>query len=580
MNKKWMVYAKRADFEALARRFGIDPVIARIMRNRDLTDEAEMEAYLRCDLSGLYDGRQLPQIGAAAELLMSALRKGRHIRVVGDYDIDGVCATCILVKGLSALREAAGAPEAVVDYAIPDRIRDGYGINEQIIDRAEADGVQLLLTCDNGIAAIEELRHAKELGMTVIVTDHHDVRMQEDGAEASELLPPADAIVNPKLAESRYPTKGICGAVVAWKLVGLLYARCGLPESEWLAFLEFAAIATVGDVMPLREENRVIVKHGLMRINQGAVNPGLCALIEACGLSGKNISAYHIGFVIGPCINAGGRLETAETALRLFLSADRQEAARLAEHLRALNDERKAMTEAGVSEAAEQAETLYPEDRVLVLYLPKLHESLAGIVAGRIRERCGKPCFVLTDGESAVKGSGRSIEAYHMFQGLCRADDLLLKYGGHPMAAGLSLEREQVAAFRERVNETCGLTEEDFVQTLWIDVPMPISYLSERLIRELSQLEPFGNGNEKPVFAAKNIRLDGYKVLGKARNVLRCRAVDESGYAVSALMFGEADRMLEELSAKQRYSIIYDPQINEYNGQRSLQIVIREYRPQ
>lgn len=621
--KKWMLYTKRADFQKIAQEFGIDPVLARIIRNRDIIGEQEIQQYLHGSLSDLYDGRLLPHAEEAAELIWEKLRRGSHIRIVGDYDIDGVCSTYILYQGLQrAAREAGtrtGKPQ--IDYAIPDRVKDGYGINEQIIEQAVPDGVDTIVTCDNGIAAIEELRFAKAHGLTVIVTDHHDVRKQErepaaeqrsagvpegtrlraadapdkqqiledaaarsahmtDGqADTEELLPPADLIVNPKLAESRYPVQGICGAVVAWKLIGLLYERCGISQSEWLSFLDFAAIATVGDVMELRGENRTIVREGLLSISRGSSNQGLCRLIEACGMEGRKLTAYHIGFVIGPCINAGGRLESAETALRLFLSTSKDEAEALAAHLRALNDERKDMTKRGTEEAAEQAETQYAEDYVLVLYLPKLHESLAGIVAGRIRERFGKPCFVLTDSSDFVKGSGRSIEHYHMFEGLCGVSSLLMKFGGHPMAAGLSLARENVEAFRREINAQARekLKPADFVQTLWIDLAMPLPYISGRLIKELSLLEPFGNGNEKPVFAVKGVHLTELKVFGRNRNVLKGRAVDQSGYGIPMVMFGEADRIRAELAGMPLVNIVYYPEINEYNGTQTLQIVVSAY---
>ncbi|MDO4265623.1 MAG: single-stranded-DNA-specific exonuclease RecJ [Eubacteriales bacterium] len=575
MKKKWMVYAKRADFQKISEKFGIDQVTARIIRNRDITGEEEIRRYLKGNLEDLFDRRLLPHIEEAAELVIQKIREGRHIRIVGDYDIDGVCATYILYRGLIRVCGALSSG-AVIDYVIPERIRDGYGINRQIIERAADEGVDTILTCDNGIAAIEELAFAKERGLTVIITDHHDVRIEEEAQK--ELLPPADVIVDPKLAESRYPTDNICGAVVGWKLIGLLYELCGIPEAEWQAFLEFAAVATVGDVMELRGENRIIVKNGLTQLNAGGRNMGLRKLIEACGIAGKPIGAYHIGFVIGPCINAGGRLETAEAALRLFLSDSEKEAEKLAAHLRLLNDERKDMTEAGVREAVNQAEQLYAKDPVLVIYLPDLHESLAGIVAGRIRERFGKPCFVITDAKEGCKGSGRSIEKYHMFQGLCGVSALLSKFGGHPMAAGLSLPRENVDAFRREINRQCSLTEEDFVGTLWIDAAMPLPYISGKLVSELSLLEPFGNGNEKPVFAVKGVRLEGLTVLGKNRNVLKCRATDGSGYSMSAVMFGEADRMKEELSAAALCNIVYYPEINEYNGFRRLQLVISEYQ--
>ena len=458
---------------------------------------------------------------------------------------------------------------------IPHRIRDGYGINRHIIEKALSDGVDLIITCDNGIAALEELRFAREQGIRVIVTDHHDIRLTEEGEEQ---LPPAEAVVDPKLRDSRYPVRNICGAVVAWKLLLLLYRMCGLSREAWLSFLDFAALATVGDVMELQGENRIIVRYGLKSLTEGCRNQGLCSLINRCGLSGKRITAYHLGFVIGPCINAGGRLETAEAALKLFLTEDPEEAAMLAEHLRSLNEERKLMTEEGVKEAERQALEAFPEDRVLVLFLPELHESLAGIVAGRIRERLGKPCILLTRGAEGLKGSGRSIEAYHMFQGLCGVSRLLTRFGGHPMAAGLSLPEENLEAFRRKLNRDCGLSPEDFLQDLWIDMAMPLSYISGRLVEELSLLEPFGTGNEKPVFAAKGVQLTDLRVIGKNRNVLKCRVREETGTCMPAVIFGEADRMEKELKGFSRVNITYYPEINEYNGYKTLQLVIGDYR--
>lgn len=577
MEKRWMLHTKRADFQGIARDLGIDPVTVRIIRNRGIREEEEMRRYLFGTLDDLYDPALLPQGEEAAALLREAISRGERIRIVGDYDIDGVCATYILYRGLLQVREALGRKEAEggIDYVIPHRIRDGYGINRHIIEKALSDGVDLIITCDNGIAALEELRFAREQGIRVIVTDHHDIRLTEEGEEQ---LPPAEAVVDPKLRDSRYPVRNICGAVVAWKLLLLLYRMCGLSREAWLSFLDFAALATVGDVMELQGENRIIVRYGLKSLTEGCRNQGLCSLINRCGLSGKRITAYHLGFVIGPCINAGGRLETAEAALKLFLSEDPEEAAMLAEHLRSLNEERKLMTEEGVKEAERQALEAFPEDRVLVLFLPELHESLAGIVAGRIRERLGKPCIVLTRGAEGLKGSGRSIEAYHMFQGLCGVSGLLTRFGGHPMAAGLSLPEENLEAFRRELNRGCGLSPEDFLQELWIDMSMPLSYISGRLVEELSLLEPFGTGNEKPVFAAKGVQLTDLRVIGKNRNVLKCRVREETGTCMPAVIFGEADRMEKELKEFSRVNITYYPEINEYNGYKTLQLVIGDYR--
>ena len=577
MEKRWMLHTKRADFQGIARDLGIDPVTVRIIRNRGIREEEEMRRYLFGTLDDLYDPALLPQGEEAAALLRESISRGERIRIVGDYDIDGVCATYILYRGLLKVREALGRKAAAggIDYVIPHRIRDGYGINRHIIEKALSDGVDLIITCDNGIAALEELRFAREQGIRVIVTDHHDIRLTEEGEEQ---LPPAEAVVDPKLRDSRYPVRNICGAVVAWKVLLLLYRMCGLSREEWLSFLDFAALATVGDVMELQGENRIIVRYGLRSLTEGCRNQGLCSLINRCGLLGKRITAYHLGFVIGPCINAGGRLETAEAALKLFLTEDPEEAAMLAEHLRSLNEERKLMTEEGVKEAERQALEAFPEDRVLVLFLPELHESLAGIVAGRIRERLGKPCIVLTRGAEGLKGSGRSIEAYHMFQGLCGVSELLTRFGGHPMAAGLSLPEENLEAFRRKLNRDCGLSPEDFVQELWIDMAMPLSYISGRLVEELSLLEPFGTGNEKPVFAAKGVQLTDLRVIGKNRNVLKCRVREETGTSMPAVLFGEADRMEKELKGFSRVNITYYPEINEYNGYKTLQLVIGDYR--
>lgn len=566
--KSYFLYTKRADFERIAGTFGIDPVTARVLRNRDLVTDEEMDLFLNGGLEALYDERLLPNIEEAAERLRVAVHAGKRIRVVGDYDIDGVCATCILVTGL----ERIGAR---VDHRVPDRVKDGYGINLRIVEEAAAAGIDTILTCDNGIAAIEELRAAKELGLQVIVTDHHDVRMGEDGAE---LLPPADVIVSAKLQESRYPTKEICGAATAWKLIRVLYRLCGVPEDEWLRLLEFAAIATVGDVMPLRGENRIIVKEGLLRINRGAENLGLRALIAACGLTGRQIGSYHIGFVLGPCINAGGRLKTAELALRLFFAKTEQEAEAAAQQLKVLNDERKYMTEQGTAEAVELVEQQYASDPVLAVYVPGLHESLAGIVAGRLKEQFWHPAFVFTDAEDGgLKGSGRSIEAYHMFNGLCACAQLLTRFGGHPMAAGLSLPKENLEELRRQLNANAKLSPEDFRKKVWIDAAMPLSYVTEKLTEELERLAPFGTGNEKPVFAEKQVRVTDLRVLGRDKNVLRMTLREPSGFAMAGIRFCDAEAEADALRKREFVTVLYEPQINEFNGRKTLQAVVQDY---
>lgn len=583
----WMVQTKRADFSGLAMRLGVSPVAVRVMRNRGLTEEAEMRKYLYGTLDDLYDPRLMKGMEQAAELIARKLKEGKHVRIIGDYDIDGVCSTYILLKGFQrAAKELsqrcsleAGRysvekeNDAQIDYEIPDRIKDGYGINESIIRQASADGVDTLVTCDNGIAALREISIAKQLGMTVVVTDHHEVPVDEYG----QILPPADAVVDPKQDGETYPFREICGAVVAWKLIRVLYEKLGIPESEWMDLLEFAAIATVGDVMKLQDENRLIVKYGLKKIGS-TKNTGLRKLIEKNNLDIENLSAYHIGFVIGPCLNAGGRLKSAKVALRMLLAEDPEQAGEMADELKELNDMRKDMTAKGEAEAIEQVEKQYMDDKVLVVFLPECHESLAGIIAGRLREHFHKPSFVLTRGETTAKGSGRSIEQYHMYQGLCKVSDLLVKFGGHPMAAGLSLEEKDIDEFRRRLNADAELTEEDFVPKIWIDVPMPFEYVNEKIVQELKDLEPFGQENEKPLFAQKSLVIRNARVLGKNRNVVKLNLVTETGQPVDGLLFADGDRFLEEQAGRNMIDMIYYPDVNEYNGTRTLQAVIRNYK--
>ncbi len=564
---QWMLQTKRADFDGIGKQFSISPVTARIIRNRDVIGEEAVNRYLNGTIADLYDPFLLPDMEKAVEILKDKIQKGARIRIVGDYDIDGVCSTYIL---LCALREAG----ARGDYEIPDRIKDGYGINEAIIRAAAKDGIDTILTCDNGIAALEQIALAKDLGMTVIVTDHHDIQKNEAG---EDILPPADAVVNPKRQDSRYPYPEICGGMVAYKLMKALYGSLGISLKKWEDMLEFAAIATVGDVMKLQDENRIAVKEGLKRIAK-TKNPGLKSLIEKNNLDPAAITAYHIGFVIGPCLNAGGRLQTAKLALKLLLAEDREEADRLAGELKELNEQRKDMTLKNTQEAAKIAEERYQQDKVLVVFLPQCHESLAGIVAGRLREQFQKPAFVLTKSEEGAKGSGRSIESYHMFQGLTEVKDLLTKFGGHPMAAGLSLPEENIEELRRRLNANARLTEDDFVRRVWIDVAMPLEYISEPLIEELQKLEPFGNGNEKPQFAQKNLAIRSARVIGRNRNAIRLSLATEKGFPMEAMVFGDGDAFMEERQGRGHMDAVYYPTVNEYNGNRTLQIVIREYR--
>ena len=563
MMTKWMLYAKKADFNGIGRQYGISPVTARIIRNRDVVGEEALNRYLRGTLKDLYSPHLLCHMDEAVALLEGKIQAGQRIRIVGDYDIDGVCSTYLLYRALTRVG-------AQVDYEIPDRIKDGYGINEHIIEAAAAEGVDTVLTCDNGIAAVEQIARAKELGLTVIITDHHEI-LCEDG---KEMVPPADVIVNPKQKACAYPWKEICGAVVAWKLVQALYERFGVPAGEWEEMIEFAAIATVGDVMRLQDENRIIVKEGLRRMWR-TKSVGLQKLIEKNNLDIHHMSAYQIGFVIGPCLNAGGRLQTAKLGL---LCGDENEADRMAQELKDLNDTRKAMTQEGIDEASLLVEEQYMDDKVLVVFLPDCHESLAGIIAGRLRERYHKPSLVLTRAEDGVKGSGRSIEGYHMFEALVQVKHLLTKFGGHPMAAGLSLREEDVEQLRLELNRNARLTEEDFIPKVWIDVPMPIEYISEPLIGELEMLEPFGQGNEKPQFAQKHLHIRSTRVLGKNRNAVKLSLVSDEGTAMDGMVFGNGDAFVEEMGQRRVMDIIYYPTINEYNGNRNFQIVIKEYQ--
>lgn len=570
--EKWVVSAKRADFQEISRKFGVDPVIARLIRNREQITDEEIERYLHGRLSDLHSWRLLKGIGELLEILKGKIDQKKKIRIIGDYDIDGVCSTYILLKGL--LR--AGA---CVDVDIPDRMKDGYGISEELIDLAAKAQVDTIITCDNGISAISQIAHAKALGMTVLVTDHHEIPYEElPQGEVRTILPPADAIVNPKQEGDTYPFSGICGAMVAFKVICGLYETQGIPQSELNLLIPFAAIATVGDVMELQDENRIMVREGLLRL-QNPENKGLKALIRVNNLEEKTITAYHIGFILGPCMNASGRLSTAKRALDLLLMEDEKEASILAQDLKALNDSRKDMTAKGVEQAVEMVEnTELIKDRVLVIYLPDCHESLAGIIAGRIRERYTKPVFVLTKGEEGVKGSGRSIEAYHMFQEMVKCKELFTKFGGHPMAAGLSMKEEDIEELRRRLNENCTLTQEDMTEKIVIDVPMPMSYVTIPLIRQLNQLEPFGKGNTKPVFAQKNLQISQCRVFGKNRNVVKMQLKDEFGVASEGIWFGDGDVFVAKTQEKTFFDVIYYPTVNSFRGRESIEMVVQSIR--
>lgn len=566
-----MVAAKRADFKGIGERFGIDQVTARIIRNRDVIGEKAIEKYLHGSRKDFYSPWLLKDMEKAVAILQEKIENRNRIRIIGDYDIDGVMSTYILLESLRGLG-------CDVDMMIPNRITDGYGINEHLIEQAWQEGRDTIITCDNGIAAVTQIRKAKDLGMTVIVTDHHEVPFEDLEGERKEILLPADAIVNPKQKACSYPFAGLCGAVVAMKVMEALYEKMA-PEVDLVdKMLPFAGIATIGDVMDLQDENRILVKEGLQRLHH-TTNLGLQELIRVNNLEPENISPYHIGFILGPCLNASGRLDTAKRALQLLLADSREEAAVLAGDLKNLNESRKEMTAQGLEKAIEQVEsTSMMEDTVLVVFLPECHESLAGIIAGRLRERYHKPSFVLTRGEEGVKGSGRSIESYSMYEKLCECKEYLTKFGGHPMAAGLSLEEENVERFRRKLNEQSGLTEEDLVEKVTIDVPMPIHYIRKDLVQELSLLEPFGKGNEKPLFAQKNLWVSQMRVFGKNRNVVKMRLTDENGYPMDGVYFGNGDEFAEEGRGKRKISIVYYPDINMYQGRESLQVIIRHYQ--
>ena len=585
--ERWVLLRKGADFEAIGKKYQISPRLACLIRNRDVIGEEAVDRYLNGTISDLYDGMLMKDMDKAIDILKEKILEDKKIRVIGDYDIDGVNATYILLEGLERLG-------ADVDSDIPDRISDGYGLNRHLVERAYEAGVDTLITCDNGIAAADEIAYGKEMGMTVIVTDHHEVPFDEQDGEKRYRIPPADAVMDPKQPDCLYPFKGLCGAAVAYKLMEALWESMGKDSADLDDLIENVAIATIGDVMDLEDENRIFVKEGLQMLRR-TKNPGLKALIECTGIDKNSLNSYHIGFVLGPCINASGRLDTAKRALELLRAGTQKEADILAGDLKALNDSRKDMTEEAVKQAEEQVETTtISKDKVLVVYLPDCHESLAGIVAGRIRENYYKPVFVLTDTEEGVKGSGRSIDGYHMYEELNKCKELLTKFGGHRLAAGLSLPKENVGKFREMLNKKCTLTEEEMKEKVTIDMEMPFGCVTEGLVKELELLEPFGKGNTKPVFAARGVTLLGARILGKNRNVLKLQVQDVNGCRIEAMLFHHAEEFLGELEEQYgktevdallkgrgrqiRVSMTYYPDMNEYMGKKTPQIVVTHYR--
>lgn len=585
--EKWFIRNRKADFALIAKQFGINEVTAHIAVNRGISSNKEMQEYLHPSLEDLHEPRTMKDMEKAALMIQEKIAEGKKIRIIGDYDVDGVMATYILYTGLKKCGAEA-------DYEIPDRIKDGYGINVGIVDAAADDKVDTILTCDNGIAAYSQIQRAKELGLTVVVTDHHDIPFQEENGEKIYQLPPADAIVNPKQSDCSYSMEGICGAVVAFKLIQVLYDNCGIGKEAAEEFLEFAAIATVCDVMDLKEENRTIVQHGLRRAEL-TKNTGLRALLRANNLEEQHLSAYHVGFVVGPCINASGRLESAKLALRLFLTKEEKIAEEYAKELKQLNEERKELTNRGIEKACELVESRYMENAVLVVYLEHCHESIAGIIAGRLRERYNKPAIVLTDGEEHVKGSGRSIEEYPMFDKLNECKELLLKFGGHPLAAGLSLEKENIDALRIKLNERAGLVKEDFIPKVSFDMVLPFEQVTYSLLQEFDMLEPFGKANEKPSFALRDVMLVDAKVIGKNKNMARLTVkTSQSNRIYTAMLFRDFERFEElirnkygEESLARLYEgtaeevfidIIFYPNVNEFNGNTTIQFVIQHFR--
>ena len=589
VQEEWRVYGKKADFSAISQKFHISPVTARLLRNRDICTDEEIRSYLYGTLDNLPDPLLMKDLSLAVDLLLSAIQNKQRIRIVGDYDADGVCSITVLYRCLTTLH-------ADVDWTIPDRIRDGYGLNMSFVEEAARDGISLLLTCDNGIAALDPITRAKELGMTVIVTDHHELVEQEQDGELRKVTPCADAVVNPKQPDCAYPYRGMCGAGIAWMLTGVLLTRVQYPHIRELQFelLQYAAIATITDVCDLTGVNRILVREGLALLSR-STHPGLTALMKYQQIHPENLSAYHIGFILGPALNAGGRLDTARTAVCLLLAETEAEGDVLAARLKELNDLRKDMTLRWTEKAYELVETTdLANDRVLVVYLPECHESLAGIIAGRIRELFGKPTIVLTNGKNGLKGSARSIEGYHMFQGLVSCREFLTKFGGHPMAAGLSLPMENLQPFRRAINERCSLTDADLVQKVWIDVPLPFEHITMPLIREFTVLEPFGKANPKPVFGERSLEVLSMRILGKNQNVLKLTLRNASGCQMEGVTFENISGLVEEMRQTYgehavdaamrgqqnpiRLTVTYYPEIDTYGGREKLQVVLTRCR--
>ncbi|MCL2865408.1 MAG: single-stranded-DNA-specific exonuclease RecJ [Lachnospiraceae bacterium] len=569
--ESWFIAMKKANFQEIADKFHISPISARIIRNRDVVGDENIDSYLNGTIADLYDGMFMQDMDKAVDILIEKIHSQSFIRVIGDYDIDGVNGTYILQEGLAKLG-------ARVDTDIPDRIKDGYGLNRLLIERAVADGVDTVITCDNGIAAADEIAYGKALGLTIIVTDHHKVPHIDMSEEREYLMPQADAVVDPQRPDCAYPFKGLCGAAVAYKLIETLFEVMDRDSDEIDYLMENVAMATIGDVMDLLSENRIFVKQGLEMLRRTS-NLGLQALMQINEIEPGSLSAYHIGFVIGPCINAGGRLDTAKKALHLLNAKDKETALAMAAELKALNDARKELTLQGVEEAIALVEsTSLTNDKVLVIYLPDCHESIAGIIAGRVREQYCRPVFILTDTEDGVKGSGRSIEAYPMFDEMCKCRTLFTRFGGHKLAAGLSLPKENVDKFRKIMNEMTELTEADLVEKISIDMVLPFQHVSFELVKELKKLEPFGKGNVTPLFAAKDVQVENPGVFGAKENVLKFQGRDAYGVCLPVVYFGQAKECLAYLRDKDKIAMTFYPQVNVYCGETTLQLVMKHYQ--
>lgn len=586
-NEKWLLRNKKVDLKAMSEKYKISQLLCKLMVNRDIIDENIINSYINPVYKYLHSPKTMKDVVIAVDIIKRKIQENKKIRIIGDYDVDGIISVFILY---TALKKCG----ANVDYEIPDRIKDGYGINENIVKVAYDEGVDTIITCDNGISAIDQIQYAKDLGLTVIVTDHHDVPFIEEDGVRTFLSSQADAIINPKQIECEYKFKSICGAGVAFKLMEALYEEIGMDKEECYKLIEFVAIATVCDVVDLIDENRIFVKNGLEMLNNSK-NIGINALKKACGLEDKEITAYHLGFVIGPCLNASGRLDSAKKGLELLLMEDDEEAKNLAQEIVDLNDARKNMTKEGVDRAINIIDsTDINNDKILVVYIPDIHESLAGIVAGRVKEKYNKPTIILTKSEEGVKGSARSIEEYNMFEGLLACKELLDKFGGHPMAAGLSLQEDKVDELRIALNNKCELTDEDLTRKIMIDSSLPLEYLNLHLIEELNVLEPFGKGNAKPVFGVRDAKITKAMLLGKDKNVLKLKLLTNNNITIDAMIFNDLENFeskiiekygneeLDNLYNKSNNNISMDftfyPSINEWNGNKSIQIVVNGIR--